>query len=101
MMFLVIMLFSYSVQAFHHHSGAAPDNIGAYKASLVEGDGSLHCGLCEQLAHPPSFDLPVALPGIAQLIPVVPDHGDRYYTGFYKFTLQGLSNKGPPFTSVA
>lgn len=97
-MFLLVLLFSHAVQAFHHHCKASHNNTSDHKISFVKGNGNMHCDLCDQIVHQPSFDLAVVNPAISSLIPEVPVHGGRYYIGFNKFTLQGFSNKGPPIT---
>ncbi|MGN7786646.1 hypothetical protein ACTJIJ_19080 [Niabella sp. 22666] len=100
-LFLFVMLFSYGAQALHHHYEAPQNHTSDRQLTFVKGNSNLHCDLCDQILHQSSFDLAVSIPEISSRIPGIPAHGGRYYIGFYKFTLQGFSNKGPPFTLVA
>ncbi|WP_162817997.1 hypothetical protein U0035_01375 [Niabella yanshanensis] len=97
-LFLVVLLFSYSVQALHHHSEASRNNTTGYKISFVKGDSNRHCDICDQIEHQPTFDLAFNASLICSLSPGDSVHGGRYRIGFNTSILQGFSNKGPPFT---
>ncbi|MCF3108098.1 hypothetical protein LL912_04855 [Niabella sp. CC-SYL272] len=89
-----------SVQAVHHHHADIKDNTAAIqKGSLVKVVAE-HCKVCDQIRHSSSPDLSTPDTELASPMPVTPVHGGRYYIGFFKFTLQGFTNKGPPTATV-
>ncbi|HMR84903.1 MAG TPA: hypothetical protein PKE30_17275 [Niabella sp.] len=93
--FALIMLFNIAVQGFHSHhpkqvtcEHAVQDTLTSYSAP---------CTICDHFQYRNHSDIPfLSHIEITPLLPTVPIHGGRYYIGFYKFTLQGFTNKGPP-----
>ncbi|WP_460683936.1 hypothetical protein [Niabella aquatica] len=93
--FALLMFFNIAVQSLHsHHTKQASCEYKDQKALT-----SYHpfCIVCDHFQYRTHFDTPtLSHIEIAPPLPAVPVHGGRYYIGFYKFTLQGFTNKGPP-----
>lgn len=93
--FAMLMLFNIAVQGFHsHHQKQVPCK---HTDQEVLTSYSAPCTICYHFQYRTHFDIPfLSNIEITPLLPAMPVHGGRYYIGFYKFTLQGFTNKGPP-----
>ncbi|WP_300603971.1 hypothetical protein [Niabella sp.] len=93
-MFALILLCSFSMQLLHQHH--YENKVMLEKKEALVKMIADHCKICDQIQHGVSYDGSVPDIQIATPIAAIPVHGGRYYIGFYKFTLQGFTNKGPP-----
>ncbi len=83
-------------QIFHHHKHHA-DHKHSNETSVQKWVKS--CEVCDYLAH--LHAVPILTAHHFELVPPVKStaaFAGRYYIGFYKFTLQGFTNKGPPLS---
>jgi len=81
-------------QVFHHHEHL-PNHKSYSQTSIQKWVKS--CEVCDYLAH--HHAVPVLNAHHFELVPPIiatSAFSGRYYIGFYKFTLQGFTNKGPP-----
>jgi hypothetical protein len=80
-------------QVFHHHEHLAHHK--HYSQTSIQ-KWVKSCEVCHYLAH--HHALPLNADYFQLVLPVKPASAfpGRYYIGFYKFTLQGFTNKGPP-----
>jgi len=92
---LIILFVGNSLfQIFHHHKHLA-DHKQYSQTSIQKWVKS--CELCDYMAH--HHAVPILVAHHFELVPPVKPtaiFAGRYYIGFYKFTLQGFTNKGPP-----
>ncbi|MEJ2883646.1 hypothetical protein [Pedobacter sp. GR22-6] len=84
----------FAVQAFHSHYDETSSNAGFEKEIVPVSE---HCEICVFLAQLQHKDylMPNLEPMLIPSLPA-PEHLSGVFTGNYKFTLQGFTNKGPP-----
>lgn len=92
---IALLFFSvWIVQAFHSHnvsSGSTTDEECVYAADT--------CKICDYLAHKENKKFNISpVPVLAVPLSKAVTFLSRSYAGRYKFTLQGFTNKGPPFS---
>ena len=95
-MFVLVLLCSFSIQVLHRHHYENKITVATHQDGKMITTIADHCKVCDQIRHVSSFDLYVPDITIASPITATPAHGGRYYIGYYKFTIQGFTNKGPP-----
>jgi hypothetical protein len=91
----MLLLYVTVIQALHHH--ATPTNVNDICDSGENVNSTNKCAVCDYLSHHHFQEY--HLPAVDQItVPVVKTVTllTRSYTGIYKFTLQGFTNKGPP-----
>lgn len=92
---MLLLLFNIAVQSLHrHHQKQVTFEHADQK---VVTSHTAFCVICDHFQYRTPSDIPfLSNIEITPPLPAVPVHGGRYYIGFYKFTLQDFTNKGPP-----
>jgi hypothetical protein len=93
---LVVVILGISFgQALHSHK-----SLTKTEQSGEEDSGSLteKCSICEFYLHKHGKELNLSFPPVYNQPVIQPvTFNSQCYIGNYKFTLQGFTNKGPPF----
>ncbi|TKC10711.1 hypothetical protein FA048_11105 [Pedobacter polaris] len=92
LLMMSVFLFVSVFQVFHHH-----DDVQQHTSELSIQKFVKSCDVCHFLAHQNA--VPILFSNhfeLAKPITAAEVFGGLYDIGFYKFTLQGFTNKGPP-----
>ncbi|WP_162618701.1 hypothetical protein [Pedobacter yulinensis] len=83
------------IQVFHAHNNADRTELSRQQDATYLVD---KCAVCDLHVHKQEDSLPVACTAVLKAPSASPlSHGRYICIGNYKFTLQGFTNKGPPY----